>query len=119
MSFVSQPYHKNNSSSSSDQKRLNMPETEFTEREKKINSLENELQTCKESKQLIRNLNRMSVKIKLGHKNWRLLNQNLMLEKFIYYPNIFGLVKEAIEKLEKQINKFLELEEILNIIQQM
>ena len=38
-------------------------EVKFTEAKKKINSTENELQICKESKQLIRNLNRKSIKI--------------------------------------------------------
>ena len=46
-----------------DLKRLNKLEIKFTEGEKKINSSENELQIYKESKQLIRKLNRNPIKI--------------------------------------------------------
>lgn len=47
-----------------EQKILNKLETKFTGWEKKINSLENKLPICKESKQLIKNLKRKPIKIK-------------------------------------------------------
>ena len=49
--------------------------TKFTERGKGINSLKNELQIPKESKQLIRNLNRKPIKMtKFGQTKLRLVN---------------------------------------------
>lgn len=47
-----------------EQKILNKLETKFTGWEKNINSLENKLPICKESKQLIKNLKRKPIKIK-------------------------------------------------------
>ena len=51
-------------------KELNRLETKFPEEEKKMNSLEKKLQKCKESKQLIRNLNR-----KLAYKDNQITSQ--------------------------------------------
>ena len=49
--------------------------TKFTERGKGINSLKNELQIPKESKQLVRNLNRKPIKMtKFGQTKLRLVN---------------------------------------------
>ena len=53
-------------------KELNKLEAKFAEREKKMNSLEKKLQKCKESKQLIRNLNR-----KLAYKDNQIKSQKL------------------------------------------
>ena len=51
-------------------RRLDKLEKKFIAGKKKINSLQNELKICKESKGLIRNLIRTPVKTtKLGHKN--------------------------------------------------
>ena len=58
-----------------DLKRLKKLEIKFSEREKETNYLENKLEKCKESMQLIKCLNRQPVKITtLGNKKWRLLN---------------------------------------------
>ena len=58
-----------------DLKRLKKLEIKFSEREKETNYLENKLEKCKESMQLIKSLNRLPVKITtLGNKKWRLLN---------------------------------------------
>ena len=58
-----------------DLKRLKKLEIKFSEREKETNYLENKLEKCKESMQLIKSLNRQPVKITtLGNKKWRLLN---------------------------------------------
>ena len=51
-------------------KELNRLETKFPEEEKKMNSIEKKLQKCKESKQLIRNLNR-----KLAYKDNQITSQ--------------------------------------------
>ena len=53
-------------------KELNRLETKFPEEEKKMNSIEKKLQKCKESKQLIRNLNR-----KLPYKDNQITSQKL------------------------------------------
>ena len=50
-------------------------QTKFTEGDKGINSLKNELQIPKESKQLIRNLNRKPIKMtKFGQTKLTLVN---------------------------------------------
>ena len=53
-------------------KELNKLEAKFAEGEKKMNSLEKKLQKCKESKKLVRNLNR-----KLAHKDNQIKSQKL------------------------------------------
>ena len=56
------------------------------------NSLKNELQIPKESKQLIRNLNKKPIKMtKFGQTKLRLVNWKLILEKFVENDNIFTL----------------------------
>ena len=50
-------------------------QTKFTEGDKRTNSLKNELQIPKESKQLIRNLNRKPIKMtKFGQTKLTLVN---------------------------------------------
>ena len=71
-------------------------QTKFTEGDKGTNSLKNELQIPKESKQLIRNLNRKPTKMtKFGQTKLRLVNSKLILEKFVENDNIFALVTEG------------------------
>ena len=71
-------------------------QSKFTEGDKGKNSLKNELQIPKESKQLIRNLNRKPIKMtKFGQTKLRLVNWKLILEKFVENDNIFALVTEG------------------------
>ena len=77
-------------------------QTKFTEGDKWRNSLKNELQIPKESKQLIRNLNRKPIKMtKFGQTKLRLVNWKLILEKYVENDNIFALVKDRIYKTSK------------------
>lgn len=66
----------------------------FTERKKKINGLESELQICKEPKQLIANLNRNLIEI-----------TKIISQEFILNANIFDLVTEAMENLNNSFGR--------------
>lgn len=66
----------------------------FTERKKKINGLESELQIYKEPKQLIANLNRNLIEI-----------TKIISEEFILNANIFDLIKETMENLNNNFGR--------------
>lgn len=66
----------------------------FTERKKKINGLESELQIYKEPKQLIANLNRNLIEI-----------TKIISQEFILNANIFDLVKETMENLNNNFGR--------------
>ena len=94
-------------------KELNKLEAKFAEGEKKINSLEKKLQKYKESKQLIRNLNR-----KLAYKDNQIKSQkleNAQLKDDVRKIDeeclqLYRLVKKTTDKLENQMSIFAELE---------
>ena len=94
-------------------KELNKLEAKFAEREKKMNSLEKKLQKYKESKQLIRNLNR-----KLAYKDNQIKSQkleNAQLKDDVRKIDeeclqLYRLVKKTTDKLENQMSIFAELE---------
>ena len=68
-------------------KELNKLEAKFAEREKKMNSLEKKLQKYKESKQLIRNLNR-----KLAYKDNQIKSQMLEIDQ----------LKDGVRKIDEE-----------------
>ena len=94
-------------------KELNKLEAKFAEGEKKMNSLEKKLQKYKESKQLIRNLNR-----KLAYKDNQIKSQkleNAQLKDDVRKIDeeclqLYRLVKKTTDKLENQMSIFAELE---------
>ena len=94
-------------------KELNKLEAKFAEGEKKMNSLEKKLQKYKESKQLIRNLNR-----KLAYKDNQIKSEkleNAQLKDDVRKIDeeclqLYRLVKKTTDKLENQMSIFAELE---------
>ena len=94
-------------------KELNKLEAKFAGGEKKMNSLEKKLNKCKESKQLIRNLNR-----RLPYKDNQIKSQKLeiaQLKDDFRKINedclqLYGLLKKKTDKLENQMSNFAELE---------
>ena len=68
-------------------KELNKLEAKFAEGEKKMNSLEKKLQKYKESKQLIRNLNR-----KLAYKDNQIKSQMLEIDQ----------LKDGVRKIDEE-----------------
>ena len=92
---------------------MNKLEEKFAEWEKKMNSLEKKLQKCKESKQLIRNLNR-----KLAYKDNQIKSQKLEIARLKddvrkideECLQLYRLVKKTTDKLDNQMSNFAELE---------
>ena len=94
-------------------KKLNKLQAKFAEGEKKMSILEKKLQKYKESKKLIKNLNR-----NLAYKDNQIKSQNLEIAQLKdgvrkmdkEFQQFYGLVKKNTDKLEDQMSNFAELE---------
>ena len=92
---------------------MNKLQAKFAEGEKKMSILEKKLQKYKESKKLIKNLNR-----NLAYKDNQIKSQNLEIAQLKddvrkmdkEFQQFYGLVKRNTDKLEDQMSNFAELE---------